>query len=231
MYPLRLLRRGLPRVHDQGCLKSHPTDRSDRADRSDLIGAFVVTGTVFNLQRYSLHDGPGIRTTVFLKGCPARCWWCHNPESQSPVPEIACSQNRCIACDACLLACHDSLKPRESCLLCGSCTDACPTGAREMVGRVMPAGEVLEKILRDRFFFEESCGGVTFSGGEPLCQPRFLTELLTACRARDIHTALDTAGLCTPETLLAVAPLVDLFLYDLKCADNERHLQGTGVGN
>lgn len=191
----------------------------------------MVTGTVFNLQRYSLHDGPGIRTTVFLKGCPARCWWCHNPESQSPAPEIACSQNRCIACDACLLACHDALRPREACLSCGSCAEACPTGARELVGRRMQVGEVMESVLRDRFFFEESKGGVTFSGGEPLSQPEFLGELLRCCRSREIHTAVDTAGLCLPETLLEIAPLADLFLYDLKCADNDRHLEGTEVGN
>ena len=190
-----------------------------------------VTGLVFNLQRYSLHDGPGTRTTVFLKGCPARCWWCHNPESQLAAPEIACSQNRCIACDACLLSCHDSLKPREVCTICGACAEACPTGARELVGRVMSAGEVVASVLRDRMFFEDSGGGVTFSGGEPLCQPDFLKALLTQCRAHEIHTAVDTAGFCSPETLLDMAPLVDLFLFDLKCVDGEKHLQGTGVGN
>ena len=190
-----------------------------------------VTGTVFNLQRYSLHDGPGIRTTVFLKGCPARCWWCHNPESHSRLPEIACSQNRCIACDACLHACHESLMPRDTCLSCGACAEACPTGARELVGREMSVDEVLQDVLKDRFFFEDSGGGVTFSGGEPLCQPEFLKGLLEGCRAREIHTAVDTAGLCPAETLLDLAPLVNLFLFDLKCADSDRHLQGTGVGN
>jgi pyruvate formate lyase activating enzyme len=186
---------------------------------------------VFNLQRYSLHDGPGIRTTVFLKGCPARCWWCHNPESQLATPEIACSENRCIVCDACLLSCHDGLKPRELCTLCGACSDACPTGAREIVGRAMSVAEVMKSVLKDRMFFEDSSGGVTFSGGEPLCQPEFLKALLTQCRAQEIHTAVDTAGLCSPETLLEIAPLADLFLFDLKCIDPDRHLQGTGVGN
>ena len=127
----------------------------------------ATSGTVFNLQRYSLHDGPGIRTTVFLKGCPARCWWCHNPESQLESPEIACSQQRCIACDACLLACHEGLKPRERCILCGDCSDACPTGARALVGRAMTVDEVVADVMRDRMFFEDSGGGVTFSGGEP----------------------------------------------------------------
>ncbi|MBU5636384.1 glycyl-radical enzyme activating protein [Geomonas sp. Red69] len=191
----------------------------------------MTEGIVFNLQRYSLHDGPGIRTTVFLKGCPARCWWCHNPESQTHTPETAWSQNRCISCDACLLACHEGLKPREACRTCGACADACPTGARELLGKETTADEVLQSILKDRMFFEDSGGGVTFSGGEPLCQPAFLKELLLACRAQGIHTAVDTAALCPSETLLDLAPLVDLFLFDLKCADETLHQKGTGLGN
>ena len=190
-----------------------------------------TSGTVFNLQRYSLHDGPGIRTTVFLKGCPARCWWCHNPESQLAGPEIACSEPRCIACDACLLACHEGLKPRERCILCGDCSTACPTGARTLVGREMTVGEVLADVMRDRMFFADSGGGVTFSGGEPLAQPEFLKALLASFRAREISTAVDTAGFCPPGTLLELAPLVDLFLFDLKCMDREKHLAGTGVDN
>lgn len=194
-------------------------------------GKAETSGTVFNLQRYSLHDGPGIRTTVFLKGCPARCWWCHNPESQLATPEIACSQTRCIACDACLLACHEGLKPREHCIMCGDCANACPTGARSMVGSRMTVGEVVASVMKDRMFFEDSGGGVTFSGGEPLGQPEFLQALLAAFRSREIRTAVDTAGLCTPQALLEAAPLVDLFLFDLKCIDREKHLEGTGVGN
>lgn len=190
-----------------------------------------MKGIVFNLQRYSLHDGPGIRTTVFLKGCPARCWWCHNPESQSRLPEIACSQNRCIVCDACLHACHDSLMPKDRCTCCGSCANACPTGAREVLGREMSVSDVVQAVLKDRFFFEDSGGGVTFSGGEPLQQPEFLKGLLLGCRAHEIHTAVDTAGLCPVGDILDIAPLVDLFLFDLKCADGARHREGTGVGN
>jgi len=191
----------------------------------------VATGTVFNLQRYSLHDGPGIRTTVFLKGCPARCWWCHNPESQDPLPEIAISSSYCIACDACLMACHEGLKPREHCVLCGDCSTACPTGARSVVGSTMTVDDVVSQVLRDRMFFEDSGGGVTFSGGEPLSQPHFLKALLAAFRSHEIHTCVDTAGLCCSDALLEVAPLVDLFLYDIKCIDPARHLEGTGVDN
>jgi pyruvate formate lyase activating enzyme len=188
-------------------------------------------GHIFNIQRYSLHDGPGIRSTVFLKGCPARCWWCHNPESQLESPEIARSEARCIACDACLLACHEGLQPREHCILCGDCAEACPTGARSLVGAEMTVGQVVASVMRDRMFFEDSGGGVTFSGGEPLGQPEFLRALLSSFRALEIRTALDTAGLCPTQTLLGVAPLVDLFLFDLKCIDREKHLQGTGVDN
>ena len=188
-------------------------------------------GMVFNLQRYSLHDGPGIRTTVFLKGCPARCWWCHNPESQCATPEISRSEPRCIACDACLFACHEGLKPRERCVLCGACSEACPTGARALVGREMTVPEVVASVMRDRMFFEQSGGGVTFSGGEPLGQPEFLKALLASFRALEIGTAVDTAGLCPTSALLEVAPLADLFLFDLKCLDREKHLEGTGVDN
>jgi pyruvate formate lyase activating enzyme len=188
-------------------------------------------GCIFNIQRYSLHDGPGIRTTVFLKGCPARCWWCHNPESQLVTPEIARSEARCIACDACLFACHEGLQPRDHCILCGACANACPTGARSLVGAEMTVREVVASVMRDRMFFEDSGGGVTFSGGEPLGQPEFLKSMLSSFRALEIRTALDTAGLCPGEALLEVAPLVDLFLFDLKCIDSEKHLQGTGVDN
>jgi pyruvate formate lyase activating enzyme len=199
--------------------------------REPRSGGAQSSGNVFNLQRYSLHDGPGIRTTVFLKGCPASCWWCHNPESQLPGPEIAVSQTRCIACDACLLACHEGLQPRDKCILCGDCSQACPTGARSLVGRQMTVAEVVASVMRDRMFFEDSGGGVTFSGGEPLGQPEFLKALLAAFRALEIPTALDTAGFCPTEALLEVAPLVDLFLFDLKCIDEASHLRGTGVGN
>jgi pyruvate formate lyase activating enzyme len=195
-------------------------------------------GIVFNIQRFSVHDGPGIRTTVFLKGCPLRCGWCHNPESQSPEPEIAVLEGRCIRCGSCREACPargadggngGPAAADGRCTRCGACVDACPAGARRMVGRRATVDEVMAEVARDLPFFEESGGGATFSGGEPLQQPGFLGALLEACRARGIRTAVDTAGCAPRERLLGLAPLVDLFLYDVKHADDARHREGTGV--
>src|SRR5208282_1419609 len=150
------------------------------------------SGLVFNVQKYSLHDGPGIRTTVFLKGCPLCCAWCHNPESQLVRREIAVAENRCAACGECRRACPfgqtatgQGPMPTDAaeCLLCGQCAEACPTGARQMIGERRTVAEIMEAVLRDRIFYEDSGGGVTFSGGEPLTQPAFLKAMLEACRA------------------------------------------------
>jgi pyruvate formate lyase activating enzyme len=190
-----------------------------------------VTGRVFNVQRYSLHDGPGIRTTVFLKGCPARCLWCHNPESQSFAPEVLVVETRCLSCGTCATVCPHGAPPPGSglCTACGACVEACPAGARQLAGREMTVGAVMDDVLRDRVFYEESGGGVTFSGGEPLAQPEFLTALLTACRAAGLHTAVDTCGFSARERLLTLAPLVDLFLFDVKLVDDKRHRDLTGL--
>ena len=159
----------------------------------------MAQGTIFDIKKFAIHDGPGIRTTVFLKGCPMDCWWCHNPEGQRPEPES----------------------------MTGGPNDA---GA-VTVGTVMSVHQVMAEVAKDILFYDESGGGVTFSGGEPLQQPDFLTALLDGCRRKGIHTAVDTTGHAAPEILAAIAPLVDLFLYDLKIMDDTRHRKYTGVSN
>jgi pyruvate formate lyase activating enzyme len=197
-------------------------------------------GLIFDVQKYSIHDGPGIRTSVFLKGCPLACAWCHNPESISPQREIVVMENRCIACGECHQACHNAqdipgkgpLPARnERCDLCGACIEACPTGGRRLIGREFSVSELMETIEQDRGFYEDSGGGVTFSGGEPLRQFEFLQEMLTASHERHLHTVVDTCGFARESDLLAVAPLTGLFLYDLKMMDDAKHLQYTGVSN
>lgn len=194
-------------------------------------------GLVLNIQRYSVHDGPGIRTTVFLKGCPASCWWCHNPEGQSSEPEIVVIEGRCIRCGECLEICpedHNHEGPghvSSSCTVCGGCVEACPTGARSMAGTTMTVGDVVDVLLKDRVFYDESGGGATFSGGEPLLQFPFLKGMLESCKDHGIHTAVDTCGYVPKEDLLAVAPMTDLFLYDLKIMDEKVHLETTGIPN
>ncbi len=200
----------------------------------------LPSGFVFDIRKFSVHDGPGIRTTVFFKGCPLDCWWCHNPESQSRQTEIMLWDNRCIRCGACVEVCpqgaiaqvEDSvLTDRTRCTRCGTCLTACPAEAREQVGRAVSVAEVMAEIERDVTFYDESGGGVTFSGGEPLQQRAFLLALLQACQTQEIHTVLDTSGYAAWETLDSVRGLVDLFLYDLKLMDDTRHRQYTGVSN
>lgn len=199
-----------------------------------------IEGRVFNLQRCSVHDGPGIRTTVFLKGCPLSCVWCHNPEGIDGAAELMLNGERCLACGACADVCPVTERgagpvvpdwERTVCLGCGSCVDVCPADARELAGRVYGARELADLVERDRPFFEASGGGVTFSGGEPLNQADFLTACLQACRERGLHTAVDTCGLAPREVVLEVAGLADLVLYDLKHVDPEVHRRHTGVDN
>jgi len=198
------------------------------------------TGIVFDFKKFSIHDGPGIRTTVFLKGCPLACWWCHNPESQARQPEMMLRDSRCIRCGACLAVCpaaaitrhgEDIVTDRSLCTRCGQCAEVCFAEAREQIGREMTVAQVMAEIERDLSFYDESGGGVTFSGGEPLLQRDFLLALLKSCRAKDIHTAVDTSGFATWDTLERILPYTNLFLYDLKVMDEAKHRQVTGVSN
>lgn len=189
--------------------------------------------------RFCLHDGPGIRTTVFLKGCPLSCWWCHNPEGQARDPELVYYEARCRRCGACVVVCPHAdaagrdgvILPHALCEGCGGCVEACLSSAREILGREMSVEEVLREAERDRVFYEESGGGVTLSGGEPLLQPEFTLALLAACRTRGLHTALETCGLAPESVMLAAAARADLVLYDLKVLDAEKHRRYTGAPN
>ena len=199
-----------------------------------------MTATVFDIQRFSLQDGPGIRTTVFLKGCPLRCIWCHNPESKSRQPELLLYKNRCIGCLDCSSACPtgvhsvsasgEHLLNRARCIACGACAEAC-TGALEICGKEMEPVEVLNEVMKDFFFFDTSGGGLTVSGGEPLMQAEFTEALLALAKFRNLHTAIETSGYAPWETVERVAKLTDLFLWDVKETDPARHKEYTGVDN
>jgi len=199
-----------------------------------------MKGITFNIQRFSTEDGPGIRTTVFLKGCPLCCAWCHNPEGLSPRPELMWYDVRCIGARDCLSACpEDALEltpqgmriDRERCTACGACADACPAGALEVIGREWTPEELFAEVDKDTVFYETSSGGVTLSGGEPMRQAGFVLALARLCHEADVHVALDTCGAVPWEQYERVLPLVGLVLYDLKISDGERHRAGTGVDN
>jgi len=197
-------------------------------------------GRVFDIKRYAINDGPGIRVTIFLKGCPLACRWCHNPESMSPKIQKLYTASKCIGCGECVKACplqaceltEAGIKTNfDLCDLCGKCAEVCPAKATEMSGQYESVDDLMVVIEKERPFFEQSGGGVTFSGGEPLLYPKFLTEILDACGKRGIHRAVDTSGSAKKDVLLKIAERTDLFLFDLKLMDSEKHREWTGVGN
>jgi pyruvate formate lyase activating enzyme len=194
----------------------------------------------FNVQRFSTRDGPGIRTTVFLKGCPLHCVWCHNPEGLSPTPELVWYEVRCVGARECLRVCPEdalTLAPegmridRERCTVCGACVEACPTAALETIGRRWTPEQLIEELLKDQVFYDTSGGGVTFSGGEPMLQLDFLCQVFPRCREVGLHVALDTCGAVPWESFERVLPSVNLVLYDLKIMDEARHRAATGISN
>jgi pyruvate formate lyase activating enzyme len=235
----------------------------------------VESGTIFDIKKYSINDGPGIRTTVFFSGCPLSCLWCHNPESQSLTPQLLYREARCLTCGACVEACPEGaisletenslvnektqsrsnakentdpalqletfapsrlrvkrvFTDREKCTRCQTCIAACYSGAREFSGRMVTVREVMAQVEREIPFYDESGGGVTFSGGEPLMQPGFLSALLRACREQEIHTVVDTSGFANWNVFEQIRQDVDLFLYDLKHMNSAYHREVTGVPN
>ncbi len=195
---------------------------------------------IFDIKRYAINDGPGIRVVIFFKGCNLHCAWCHNPESISAEVEKMYSPVKCIRCGTCVEACPENAitltntgtyTDPDLCVLCGKCTEVCPTKAIEMSGKVMSVNEIMEIIEKERTFFDQSGGGVTFSGGEPLVHAKMLIELLDECGKNGIHRALDTAGNVSAKILLEVAKRTDLFLYDLKTMDTAVHRRWTNAGN
>ncbi len=203
-------------------------------------GANMSEGVITNIQRFSIHDGPGIRTTVFLKGCNLRCFWCHNPETLAPKPEIQFFPERCIACGACFRVCpvgaHVMVDDvhvfkRELCTGCGLCADNCFSEALVLVGEVKTHEEVLQEIMRDKAFYETSEGGVTLSGGEPLLQLEFSYDILEGCRREGIQTAIETAANFPWERVEAILPVVDIVMMDIKVMDSDKHRECTSVPN
>ncbi len=195
---------------------------------------------IFNIQKFSIHDGPGVRTTVFFKGCPLRCFWCSNPESINPDLQVLWDKKACIGCGCCAAACPAAAitmtdaRPvfdYKRCTACSRCFSACPHQALSMAGKQYAVDDVVAVCLEDRLFYEDSGGGVTLSGGEVMMQPRFVSELLQRLRAENIHTALETNGFADAAIFSSVAANADLLLFDVKHYDEEKHRRGTGVSN
>lgn len=197
-------------------------------------------GLIFDIKRYAIHDGSGIRTTVFFKGCPLNCFWCHNPEGISSGKELMYKETKCISCMDCVNVCkvkalYKKSKTiyvdRKKCTICGDCTEICPSGAMELIGREIDTKELFQEICKDMIFYDESDGGITFSGGEPMLQIDFLDSILSMCRNAGINTVLDTSGYAEKKDFKKIMEKVNTFLYDIKCIENSKHKKMTGVSN
>jgi pyruvate formate lyase activating enzyme len=206
----------------------------------DMEVSRAIKGLYLHTQRLSTEDGPGIRTTLFMKGCPLRCWWCHNPESLSREPQTQWNETYCIGCETCVSVCPNGCLSRtlegivinrECCQACGTCAEACPSTAMELLGKQITPDAIFQDLLKDRSFFNTSGGGITISGGEPMLQPDFVAEVLSLAKNHDLHTAIDTCGFCSSKSFEKVLPYVDLVLFDLKEMDPEKHKEFTGQGN
>ena len=199
-----------------------------------------ITGNVFNIQGYSIHDGPGIRTNVFLNGCPLRCLWCQNPESQPAKPQLMYYSDKCTGCSSCVEVCPNgavsimegkAATDRSICDGCGLCVDVCINKARSIMGKKMTVDEVCKTVMRDKPFYDTSGGGVTLSGGEPLSQPKFSAQILKTCKEKGINTAVETCGYAKWEKAESVFEYADLVLFDIKHMNSGEHKKLTGVGN
>ena len=219
-------------IHRSGLLTA-----SDSTEKNDKTG---ITGTIFDIDSFSVHDGPGIRMAVYFKGCPLRCAWCHSPESQTRNRELVFIADRCTSCGACVEACPESVHSvgenrhaidRTRCITCGACVEVCPAAALQIKGYDVTSTEVVRRAKRLTPFFRNSNGGVTLTGGEVCLQPDFACEILERCRKADIHTAVETSGFAPTPIILRIADLSDLILYDLKLADDTTHRRHTGQGN
>ncbi len=199
-----------------------------------------MNGTIFNIQKFCVNDGPGIRTTVFLKGCPLRCIWCHNPESKKTAPEMFYNDSKCVKCGRCAAECvrvchgisergHDY--DRQECIVCGKCAEVCPTEALETAGYEITVEDALRDVLKDKVFYDNSGGGMTVSGGEPMLQFDFTLALMKSAKEAGLHTCMETCGYAPSERYLEIAPFVDIFLFDYKITDPEKHRECTGVTN
>ncbi|CAB1083305.1 Pyruvate formate-lyase activating enzyme (EC [Olavius algarvensis Delta 1 endosymbiont] len=212
-----------------------------RADHFRIKPCNVMqTGKIFDIKKYAIHDGPGIRTTIFFKGCPLSCTWCHNPEGIAGASQRLYRRVRCIGCLECAAVCPEKAIAAgtrgpdwnaSDCVFCGTCADICPADSVELIGKTMSVDEVMAEIAKDAVFYDTSRGGVTISGGEPLMQPAFLMDLLEACGKMGFHRTVDTSGYADRQVLLETASRTDLFLYDLKHMDPAKHAGFTGVSN